>query len=106
MTTAFPFMNVPPLPSLPEPLQGRSVVVVKGCYCGEKPAEGEERFRPVREGLGEHIIDTFGEMPVAAMDAISKDPGYPMGVIQHAGMLSRLSPEAIDALVRVAGGIG
>ncbi|MDQ5818736.1 MAG: FAD-binding oxidoreductase [Actinomycetota bacterium] len=103
MTTAVAFMNVLPLPSLPEPLQGRSVVVVKGCYCGEKPAEGEEMFRPVREGLGEHIIDTFGEMPVAAMDAISKDPVDPMGVIQHAEMLSDLSPEAIDALVRVAG---
>jgi hypothetical protein len=95
-------MNVPPLPSLPEPLRGRSVVV-KGCYCGEKPIDGEEMFRPVREGLGEHIIDTFGEMPVAAMGAISKDPVDPMGVIQHAEMLTDLSPEAIDALVRVAG---
>ena len=103
MTTAVAFMNVPPLPSLPEPLRGRSVVVVKGCYCGEKPVDGEEMFRPVREGLAEHIIDTFGEMPVAAMDAISKDPVDPMGVIQHAEMLSDLSPEAIDTLVRVAG---
>jgi hypothetical protein len=103
MTTAVAFMNVPPLPSLPELLRGRSVVVVKGCYCGEKPVEGEEMFQPVRGGLGEHIIDTFGEMPVAAMDAISKDPVDPMGVIQHAEMLSDLSPEAIDALVRVAG---
>jgi FAD binding domain/Berberine and berberine like len=103
MTTAVAFMNVPPLPSLPEPLRGRSVVVVKGCYCGEKPADGEEMFRPVREGLGGHIIDTFGELPVAAMDAISKDPVDPMGVIQHAGLLSDLSPEAINALVGVAG---
>ncbi len=37
------------------------------------------------------------------MDAISKDPVDPMGVIQYAGMLSDLSPEAIDALVGVAG---
>lgn len=103
MTTAFAFMNVPPLPFLPEPLRGRSVVVVRGCYCGEQPEDGEELFRPVREGFGKPMMDTFGAMPVAAMDAISKDPVDPMGVIQYAGMLSDVSPKAIDALVEVAG---
>jgi FAD/FMN-containing dehydrogenase len=103
MTTAVAFMNVPPLPRLPEPLRGRSVIVVKGCYCGERPQDGHEMFRPVREGLGEPIMDTFGAMPVTEMDRISMDPVDPLGVIQHAEMLSDLSPGAIDALVRVAG---
>jgi FAD/FMN-containing dehydrogenase len=103
MTTAVAFMNVAPLPRLPEPLRGRSVVVVKGCYCGERPQDGEEMFRPVREGLGEPLIDTFREMPVAEMDKISMDPVNPLGVIQHAELLSDLSPHAVDALVRVAG---
>ena len=103
MTTAVAFMNVPPLPRLPEPLRGRSVVVVKGAYAGEKPGDGEEMFRTVREGLGEPIIDTFGQMPVAQMDRISMDPVDPLGVIQHAEVLSDLSPGAVDALVRVAG---
>jgi len=103
MTTAITFMNIPPLPHLPEPLRGRSVVVVKGCYCGERSREGVEMFRPVREGFGEPIIDTFREMPVAEMDKISMDPVDPLGLIQRAELLSDLSPEAIDALVRVAG---
>ena len=103
MTTAVAFMNIPPLPRLPEPLRGRSVVVVKGAYSGEKPGDGEEMFRTFREGFGEPIIDTFGEMPVAQMDRISMDPVDPLGVIQHAEMLSDLSPGAVDALVRVAG---
>jgi berberine-like enzyme len=60
-------------------------------------------FRHVREGLGEPIIDTFREMPVAEMDKISMDPVNPLGVIQHAELLSDLSPHAVDALVRVAG---
>jgi hypothetical protein len=97
------FMNVPPLPFLPEPLRGRSVVVVKGCYCGEKLEDGEALFRAVRKGTGEPIVDTFGELPVTAMDKISKDPVDPMGIIQHAGLLRDLSPEARDALVEVAG---
>ena len=103
MTTAVAFMNIPPLPRLPEPLRGRSVVVVKGCHCGEEPESGEGMFRPVREGLGGPIMDTFRRMPVAEMDRISMDPVDPLGVIQRAELLSDLSPGAVDALVRVAG---
>jgi len=103
MTTAVAFLNVPLLPSLPEPLRGRSVVAVRGCYGGETPEAGAELFRPVREGLGDPIVDTFGELSVAAMDAISRDPVDPMAVIQHAEMLADLPPAAIGALVGVAG---
>ncbi|HEX5850624.1 MAG TPA: BBE domain-containing protein, partial [Rubrobacter sp.] len=103
MTTAVAFMNVPPLPHLPEPLRGRSVVVVKGAYAGGGPRDGEEMFRAVREGFGRPIVDTFGRMPVAEMGRISMDPVDPLGVIQHAEILSDLSPRAVDALVRVAG---
>ena len=42
-------------------------------------------------------------MPAAALDAISKDPVDPLGIVQHAELLSDLSPGAIDALVEVAG---
>src|SRR5215218_2452695 len=103
VTTAVAIMNIPPLPRLPEPLRGRSVVVVKGAYAGENPADGEEMFRTVREEFGKPIIDNFGQMPVAQMDTISMDPVDPLGVIQHAEMLSDLPQEAIDALLRVAG---
>ena len=103
MTAAVTLMNIPPLPRLPEPLRGRSVVVVKGCYCGEKPEDGGEMFRPVRDGLGEPIINTFREMPVSEMDQISMDPVDPLAVVQHAELLSDLSLGAIDALVGVAG---
>ena len=103
MTTAVTFMNIPPLPSVHDALRGRSVVVVKGCYCGERPQDGEGIFRSVREGLGGPIMDTFREMPVTEMDGISMDPTDPLGVVQHAELLSDLSPEAVDALVRVAG---
>ena len=103
MTTAVTFLNVPPLPDIPEPLRGGSFVVVRGCYSGENPEDGEEMFRPVREEIGEPVMDTFGVMPVAAMDAISMDPIDPMGAVQHSEMLRDLSPEAIEALIEVAG---
>jgi UDP-N-acetylenolpyruvoylglucosamine reductase len=102
-TTGVAFLNVPPLPALPEPLRGRSVIALRGCYCGESPETGEQMLRPVREELGETIMDTFGSMPFAAMDSISMDPVDPMGARQHAEMLDELSPEAIETLVEVAG---
>src|SRR5215210_1677232 len=103
MSTGVAFLNVPPLPALPEPLRGKSVIALRGCYCGESPGDGEELLRPVREELGEPIMDTFGAMPFAAMDSISMDPVDPMGARQHSEMLGELSPEAIETLVEVAG---
>ena len=102
-STGVAFLNVPPLPAVPEPLRGKSVIALRGCYCGENPEDGEEFLRPVREELGETIMDTFGPMPFAALDAISMDPVDPMGARQHSEMLGELSPDAIEKLVEVAG---
>lgn len=102
VTTSVAFLNIPPLPFVPEPLRGKSVVTLRACYCGEKLKDGEALIRPLRE-MGEPIMDTFSVMPYAAMDAISMDPVDPMGAVQHSEMLRDLTPEAIDTLVRVAG---
>jgi hypothetical protein len=102
-STGVAFLNVPPLPAVPEPLRGKSVIALRGCYCGGNPEDGEEFLRPVREELGETIMDTFGPMPFAALDAISMDPVDPMGARQHSEMLGELSPDAIETLVEVAG---
>jgi FAD/FMN-containing dehydrogenase len=103
VTAAFAFMNVPPLPFVPEVLRGKSVAIIRGCYCGENPEQGEEFFRPVRQKLGNPMLDTFRIMPVTAMDTISKDPVDPMGVLQYGGMLKDLSAEAIETFVKIAG---
>jgi FAD binding domain/Berberine and berberine like len=103
MSTAVAFLNFPPVPELPEPLRGGSFITVRGCYCGDSLEEGEGLLRPIREELGEPVVDTFGVMPYAAMDAISMDPVDPIGAYQHSEMLRVLTPEAIEALVEVAG---
>jgi Berberine and berberine like len=103
MTSGVAFLNVPPLPAFAEPLRGGSVIALRGCYCGESPEAGAELLRPVREELGEPIMDTFGAMPFAAMDSISMDPEDPMGACQRSEMLGDLPPEAIETLVELAG---
>ncbi|MDP8947694.1 MAG: FAD-dependent oxidoreductase [Actinomycetota bacterium] len=102
MTTAVAFMNIPPLPMIPEPLRGGSFVSVRGCYCGDPPEAGEELLGPWRE-FGEPLVDTFGVMPYREMDMISMDPVDPIGAYTHIELLGELSPEAIAKLVEVAG---
>jgi hypothetical protein len=102
MTTAVAFMNFPPIPEIPEPLRGGSFISVRGCYCGEPPEAGEELLGPWRE-FGEPAVDMFGVMPYQQMDMISMDPVDPLGVYTHHELLGDLTPEAIDALVGMAG---
>jgi FAD/FMN-containing dehydrogenase len=103
MTTAFAFMNVPPLPFLPEPIRGKSVVVIKGCYCGDDPAKGEELFNSVRNNIQGKIMDTFRTMPVSEMDTISNDPLGPLAVLQYGNLINDLSDEAIDVFMKLTG---
>ena len=102
MTTSVTFVNFPPLPELPEPLRGKSVIRVLGCYCGDPPEAGEVLMRPWRE-LGEPILDAFRTMRCEEMDSISMDPVDPVGGYGHVELLADLSPETSATLVEVAG---
>src|SRR5215207_5289798 len=98
-------MNFPPFEEIPEPLRGNSLIAVRACYTGEDPEEkSEELLRPWRE-FGEPVMDTFGVMPYAAMDAISMDPVDPTGAYGHVEMLRNLSPETAETLVKLAGAL-
>jgi FAD/FMN-containing dehydrogenase len=101
ITAALRFLNLPPLPDLPEPLRGRSLVDVTGAFVGD-PAAGEELMRPLRE-IGGAVWDTWEVQPAAALRQLAMDPEQPVpGVGDHV-LLGELTPELADALVRVGG---
>ena len=102
LTSAVTFRRFPPLPTVPEPLRGRSLVALRGCFCGD-PDTGGAVLDRARAALGPTTADTFAAMPVAALAAISMDPVDPLGAASHSELLSRLTPEAIDALVELGG---
>ncbi len=102
MTSAITFMNIPPIPEIPEPLRGGRFISVRGCFCGDDVEKGEELLGAWRE-FGSPVVDTFGVIPAAAMDAISMDPVDPIGAYGHSEILRDLSPETIDTLIEVAG---
>ena len=104
ITAQLRFLNLPPLPDLPEPLRGRSLVDVTGAHVGD-PAAGEELMRPLRE-IGGAVWDTWGVQPAAALRQLAMDPEQPVpGVGDHV-LLGELTPELADALVRVGADSG
>ncbi|HZC12683.1 MAG TPA: BBE domain-containing protein, partial [Thermoleophilaceae bacterium] len=93
--------SLPPLPELPDPLRGQSLVDVTGAYLGD-PSAGEELMRPLRE-LGGAVWDTWDVLPAAELRHLGMDPEQPVPGIGDHTMVAELTPDAADALVRVAG---
>jgi len=83
-------------------LRGKSLVAVRGCYCGELD-DGKSLIEKARAALGPAAVDTFAVMPAAGPAAISLDPVDPLGAMSHSELLAALSPDVIDALVDLAG---
>jgi FAD/FMN-containing dehydrogenase len=100
VTSVGRILNIPPLPEIPEPLRGRSVVVVEAADTrGE--AAGAELLRPLRE-LGPEI-DTFATLPAPALARLHMDPEDPVPGIGDGMLLRELPAEAVDAMVAIAG---
>jgi FAD binding domain len=99
--TSIALLQLPPLPGVPEPLAGRFTVAVRFTsiattdWCNQLLA-------PIR-AAATPLLDTIGTLPYAAIGAVHADPVEPMPVLETSGLLGELTPEAIDALLEVAG---
>lgn len=101
LTTGVRFLNLPPLPEVPEPLRGVPVFDVTGAFVGDA-AEGAALLEPLRS-LAPPLIDGWDEIPVAGLSRINGDPEQPVPGLTHHTVVGELTPEAADALVEVAG---
>lgn len=100
LTTVGRYLRLPQLPEVPEPLRGRSFVVVEAYHLGDVAA-ADDLLAPLR-ALGPEI-DTINVVPAASLTALSLDPDNPVPIVGDGAMLAELPPQAIDELVRVAG---
>jgi FAD/FMN-containing dehydrogenase len=101
LSTAFALFPAPPEPFIPDHLQGRTVLGIIACHCGDLE-DGDRAVRPLRE-LGPPAVDLVGPMPYTDLQALL-DPTAPPGwrwynTGEH---LSGLSDQAIDVLTRHA----
>ena len=99
--TMIRFLNLPPIPDVPEPLRGQSLLAIAGAFLGTQE-EGEKAFAPLRE-IGEPVMDTFTQMPAPGLTRIAMDPEPPVPGLGHHRVINELSDEAIDAFVETAG---
>jgi len=99
MTTVGRLLMLPPLEEIPEPVRGRSFVIVEAIYLGDE-AEGSRLLEPLRR-LGPEM-DTTGTITVAALSALHMDPEHPVPGAGDGMLLRDLPAEAIDAVAGLA----
>lgn len=103
ITASCGILRLPPLPELPPALQGATVVFTRACGIGNLE-QAEAIIGPIRRIGGiAPVMDTFGVMPFAAIDAISMDPVDPMPFAAATATLNDLDEATIDRLLAVAG---
>lgn len=100
-TTSIALLRLPPLPTLPPPLQGAHVVHLRFAHLGGAE-EGAALLAPMR-AVSPAVMDLVGEMPYAAVDSIHMDPTDPMPMWERGTALRELPAAAVDALLAAAG---
>ncbi len=96
MTSVGRIMQFPPLPQIPEPVRGKSFVIVEAIYAGDEAA-GADLVAPLR-ALGP-VMDTVATIPVPALSKLHMDPEGPVPGAGDGGLLSDVDAELIDRVV-------
>src|SRR6516162_7633819 len=100
VTSIAHIVRLPPLPELPEALQGRAFAIVEAAYLGDA-GSGAELILPLRR-LGPEL-DTFAMIPASALGQLNMDPTDPMPAKGDGAFLADFPAAAIDALVAELG---
>jgi FAD/FMN-containing dehydrogenase len=100
MTSMGRLLNVPPLEEIPEPLRGRSFVVVEAAWLGDE-AGGAKQLAALRE-LGPEL-DTFAMIPPPGLGALHMDPPQPVPAVGEGMLLGDFPADAIDAVLAATG---
>jgi FAD/FMN-containing dehydrogenase len=100
MTSIGRLLNVPPLEEIPEPVRGRSFVMVEAAWIGDE-AGGSEQLAALRE-LGPEM-DTFAMIPPTGLGALHMDPPEPVPGAGDGMLLGDFPAAAIEAMVATAG---
>ena len=100
LTTVGRYLRLPPLPEIPEPMRGKSFVVVEVVHLGE-PEQADQLLAPLRALAP--VMDTIQRIPTQALSHMHMDPEHPVPAAGDGMLLQTLPPEAIDEIIRTAG---
>jgi hypothetical protein len=99
MSSALVLANFPDFPIVPEPLRGKSVAMVRGCFAGNAE-DGERIVNDLREWK-KPVIDMWSKIPFSMADTISNDPKDPIPVTITNVTIDDLSDKAKAALLKM-----
>src|SRR4051794_28590199 len=102
MTSVGRILQLPPIEAIPEPVRGKSFVIVEAIYSGDDHGKGERLVAPLR-ALGP-LMDTVATMPVAELSHLHMDPEEPVPGTADGGMLTDVDDELIDRFVEAVVG--
>lgn len=100
-TSSVAIMRLPPLPFIPEPLRGKTVLSLRYAFVGDA-ADGERLFQPMRD-VNPALLDGVGLLPAAQIGLIHNDPTEPGPVFERGRMLNEIDGNFAAALLDALG---
>jgi FAD/FMN-containing dehydrogenase len=100
VTTAMVTITFPPVPFVPEPLQGKSFVIISVCVTGSR---GPELLQPLRD-LGP-VMDHVRSCPYTESASVFNDPVDPLPAFGQGIMLTDYTEETAAAMLEAIGDI-
>ncbi|MBF6439003.1 FAD-binding oxidoreductase [Nocardia cyriacigeorgica] len=101
VTSTVAMLAFPDIPPVPQPLRGRFVASIRIAIAGDAEA-GERLVAPLR-AIGTPLKDDLRRMPYTESHTIHSDPADPHAYAATNALLDDLTPEALQALLSVAG---
>ena len=100
LTTMARLLSFPPIPDVPEPVRGKSFVVVHVYHAGE-PEQADRLLARLR--ALQPITDSLELVTMPALSSVHMDPDRPVPAVGDGLMLAELPSEAVDALLDAVG---
>jgi FAD/FMN-containing dehydrogenase len=101
LSSIFRLLNAPPVPSIPEPIRGRSVVTLDAAYLGGAD-EGARLLEPLR-ACGGALLDSFQMVPASQLAKVHGEPDQPTPGIGEGMVIRALSAGTQQAFLNVGG---
>lgn len=92
LTSAVVLANLPDAPGLDDAVRGRSMTVVRGCWCG--PSDAGRELLDTWRAIAPPDVDEWSVMPFADAATISRDPADPTPIVGTGGWLEDLDEPA------------
>jgi len=101
VTTSAAIVSMPPFDEVPEPLRGRTVMMLRFAYPGDS-AEGERLAADVR-AFAPALIDSIAELPCTSMAMIHNDPEGRLPSKEAGALLRPVDQRFVDAFLAEVG---